>query len=353
MNKTIGKYPTSSRIPYSHLYEDTYNEDTYNEEKVLVRQLNAKVPSPEIVEKIKKIKHKNVLALIDVVENQYLVYEFCSGESLVQYVKKHDKNLNEEKVKVLLSQLVEVYNKFYINGFLHLHFYPRDIFITEQSIMKVGNIGLDMSENSYSGIWSIGAIMYYMLHGRFPYRDIEQLPLYDELRYTVKADLSPCCLHLLSSCLQSDENERLNLKRMDEYCFFRGSPCKHKKYTNYTGNVSKFSILGRYDYLIDNRVFEKKESSNKETPKDSEIKGESLVKKGGKNMVKDNTQEKKEFECNCIENKPVLLACGHFLCLRCAAEIKESIALHRIEERDAKCPICYSTYKLSKPLYNQ
>jgi len=272
---------------------------------------------------------------------------------LVEYVKKRDENLDEEEVKVLLRQLVEVYNIFYINGFLHLHFYPRDIFITEQSIMKVGNIGLDMSENSYSGIWSIGAIMYYMLHGRFPYRDIEQLPLYDELRYTVKADLSPCCLHLLSSCLQSDENERLNFKQIHKHPFFDKSPSKHKKHTNYTRSVLKFSILAKHDYLIGNKVFEKEESSNKETPKGSEIKAESLVKKGGKNMVKNNTQEKKEFECNCIKDKPVLLACGHSLCLGCAAEIKESIALHRIEERDAKCPICYSTYKLSKPLYNQ
>ena len=188
MNKTIGKLTISTQISYSHL-----SGATYEGKKVLVKRLNAKLSSSGIVEKIKRIKHKNVLALTDVVENQYLVYEFCSEESLTQYVKKHGGSLDEEGVKPLLRQLLDVYKIFNDNGLLHLRFYPGDILITEEQIVKVGNICLGMSENSYSDIWSIGIITYYMLHGRSPYRDIEQLPLDDEFQYTVKNNLSPCC----------------------------------------------------------------------------------------------------------------------------------------------------------------
>eukprot|EP01080_Neovahlkampfia_damariscottae_P002661 gene2661-3857_t len=165
-----------------------------------------------IYQRFKKYPHKNIIPLIDILEDAtnneiWMVLEYCDGGDLMDKIEKEDK-LTKEKSKKYFLQLLEGIEFIHSLGVCHRDLKPENLLFSGNEL-KIGDFGWAseieygtlfdeiagtdnyaapevLSGDSYCGIkadiWSLGVILYCMLTGCFAFDDKDRGKLITKMK---------------------------------------------------------------------------------------------------------------------------------------------------------------------------
>ena len=161
---------------------------------------------------------------------------FAKGD-LSQFL--NGKPLREKYCKKYMRQLSQGLEYLLNNNILHRDLKPQNILLTDEFNIKITDFGFARKfEKNYifntlcgspmymapeiinkrdytykSDLWSVGIIMYEMLHGYTPYKVnnfLELLTFVNKNDILIKIEITPGCRNLLLSLLKKNHNERLD-----------------------------------------------------------------------------------------------------------------------------------------------
>jgi len=184
----IGKYQVVKQVRNKPIF---IGEDRISGNKVIMRQypLDSNFDKAHIQNELlalKKIRHENVVSLLDVMEEGfkvYMIYEYYEGISLENY-KNQKKRLKEYEIKSIMKQIVMGYKELIKSELLHKNITVQSILV-RNGMIKIWDTGIlkDWVKNEMyaaaeivfggevfsvaSDVWSIGAVMYFMINGTY------------------------------------------------------------------------------------------------------------------------------------------------------------------------------------------
>jgi len=251
--------------------------DTINNIKVVLKiltlngldtKLSSELKAEILVSKM--LTHKNIVKYIDTLKNDkylVLVYEYCNNGTLTnlmkQLKKETDYQVKEEKIKSIMLQLKNALNYLYDNTILHRDLKPDNILFNmydnNEFVLKLADFGFSrifnknavtdighapliqtycgtpiymapelLIQNTYNvkaDLWSTGIILYEMMYGMLPYKNIrtfndlktiiENKKIYiDEQHYSME------CVNLLKSLLEYDPVKRITWEDFFKHNWF-------------------------------------------------------------------------------------------------------------------------------------
>ena len=235
------------------------------------------------IELMKKLKHPNILQLIDVVQakgNIYILLEYCNGGDLSKYIKSSEDNNNYRYFSQIFSGLEYLYK----NNVLHRDIKPQNILIHNNNI-KISDFGfakafeknelittfcgsplymapeiiLNKEYDSLSDIWSLGVIIYELFTKIHPYHTNSKEKLWACIKEGIRIDYSKiednAIRFLLESILISNPRFRCNWDKL----FIKYNSIKD---TIYSSLLSSIEDDSSEIFKIDNDIQYNKKISN-------------------------------------------------------------------------------------------
>jgi len=244
LGQTLDEYQIISQLGSNATFLGTRLSD--NKEVVIKQSLltNDFTQGNLEVHSFDGIEHDNVLVPIKNIYKRpyfYTVYEYWPGATLAEYVKEK-KSLTEVEVREIMEQLICGYlelekckviyknikpenifvlrdNKFVVKLFdfanVEKKVSARDPYLAPEIIAKETNFPI---ENS-SDIWSIGAVMYFVINGYPPIETLEQKKINT---YFLHSEVSPCCKDLVLGCLEYEPKNRPMIEEILRHPFITG-----------------------------------------------------------------------------------------------------------------------------------
>ncbi|CAF1958256.1 unnamed protein product [Rotaria magnacalcarata] len=219
MPETIGDYQYSKRDLIGHgAFAIVFLGRTKSnpEQQVAIKQITKKqlAKSQSLLEKeikilkeLTKLKHENLVALLDCKESQnnvYLVMEYCNGGDLADYLQSRQ-TLSEDTIAIFFRQIAAAIRACHEHNVVHRDLKPQNILLShpdknsqrvQDIILKIADFGFArfLSDGVMAGtlcgspmymapevirslqydgkadLWSIGTIMYQCLTGKAPFQ---------------------------------------------------------------------------------------------------------------------------------------------------------------------------------------
>ena len=201
------------------------------------------------IEALKKLSHINIMKCFDIYSTQnncYIITEFCNEGDLENLLKKREK-LPENEAIPIFRDVVNGFRAIAENDFLHRDLKPANILIKDK-VAKIADFGfakkvtnnpkddvnvgspLYMSPESLkfniytikNDIWSLGIILYEMLHGKTPWKVRDEEDLKEKMTkqsFTIASNLSEDLKDLIRKCLVSEESKRLGVHEFYNHPF--------------------------------------------------------------------------------------------------------------------------------------
>jgi len=219
MPETIGDYQYSKRDLIGHgAFAVVFvgHSKSNPEQQVAIKQITKKqlAKSQSLLEKeikilkeLTKLKHENLVALLDCKESQnnvYLVMEYCNGGDLADYLQTRQ-TLSEDTIAIFFRQIAAAIRACHEHNVVHRDLKPQNILLShpdknnprvQDIILKIADFGFArfLSDGVMAGtlcgspmymapevirslqydgkadLWSIGTIMYQCLTGKAPFQ---------------------------------------------------------------------------------------------------------------------------------------------------------------------------------------
>ena len=242
----------------------------------------------------KRLIHPNILRLYSFFEdekNYLIVFEYAKN-NIYSKIKKEGK-LKEEMAYNIFTQILSSLYFLHTNNYIHRNIRPENILINENNEIKLTNFSCcteikdkklttiiknkveyispemirEQPYNQSIDIWSIGVLLYYILHGYSPFGSIEDNVNYDEIIRNIiidkfkidnKLNLSNECIDLINKLLEFDCDKRINIKEILIHPWIK--KFRKKKENNIFSNVD---LMEKINVTNSTSLFNKNDLINK------------------------------------------------------------------------------------------
>jgi serine/threonine protein kinase len=191
---------------------------------------------------MRKLNHENIVKIHDVIidtrlNNIYFIMDYYEYGDLSQFLNK--KPLKEKFTRKYMKQLSNGLKYLLDNNILHRDLKPQNILLSKNFDIKLTDFGFAtyytkdtiintlcgspmymapeiITKNGYnynSDLWSVGIILYEMIHGYTPFNVSNFIDLIKEIKkknIQIKMDVSEECKELIYSLCKINPNERLS-----------------------------------------------------------------------------------------------------------------------------------------------
>jgi len=161
------------------------------------------------IEVLKRLKHPNIVRLIDVLQSynsMYIITEFCKDGDLRESLLK--KRLSEQESLTVFFQILDGFQQLISNGIIHRDLKPANILI-HNGTYKIADFGFARFVTDFNGdmmkscvgsplymapqlllrkpyttkcdIWSLGIILFEMIYGETPWKGLNERDLLNNI----------------------------------------------------------------------------------------------------------------------------------------------------------------------------
>ena len=323
-----------------------------------------------------RISHPRIIKLLSYLEdknNFYLALEYAPNGTLYQLIQQK-KGMCENEAFHYFIQVASAIHFLHINGYAHRDIKPENILLDSKGGIKLCDFGWCVNvakgeRTTFCGtyeymapemindefydmgidIWSLGVLLYEMLHGYSPFRanrfikDAKkaQVEIFINIKnnnYTIHKKISEECIDLIDKLLTTDTAKRIKIEELFQH------PWVVNKETEY------FPLLKRFRESKKNSMPNSVSNSIRKIEKDSdsvqnlnikniqkyEIKfnKDILEKKANRNNI-NNNNEKKERQNNNMSNMPKQINNKSY-CYVYTKNISNNNGIHFIQEQNGK-----------------
>ena len=191
---------------------------------------------------MRKLNHENIVKIHDVIidkrlNNIYFIMDYYEYGDLSHFLNK--KPLKEKFSRKYMKQLSNGLQYLLDNNILHRDLKPQNILLSKNYDIKITDFGFAtyynkdsiintlcgspmymapeiITKNGYnynSDLWSVGIILYEMIHGYTPFNVSNFIDLIKEIKkknIQIKMDISEDCKQLIYSLCKTNPNDRLS-----------------------------------------------------------------------------------------------------------------------------------------------
>ena len=235
---------------------------------------------------MRKLNHENIVKIHDVIidtqlNNIYFIMDYYEYGDLSNFLKKQP--LKEKFTRKYMKQLSNGLKYLLDNNILHRDLKPQNILLSKNYDVKITDFGFAtyytkdtiintlcgspmymapeiITKNGYdykSDLWSVGIILYEMLHGYTPFNVQNFIELIKEIKkknILIKVDVSEECKELIYSLCKTNPNERIGWNEFFDHRWFDNNEIINDENTLF--NVSFNSSLPNINkYNINEKQF--------------------------------------------------------------------------------------------------
>lgn len=236
----------------------------------------------KILEELTRLKHENVVRLLDCKETPqsvYIVMEYCNGGDLADYLLQKG-TLTEDTIRLFTRQICGAMKALQSKGIIHRDLKPQNILLChDESItnptsnditLKIADFGfarflqdgvmaatlcgspqfmaveilLSKPYDCKADLWSIGTILYQCLTGKAPFQASSPRALrsfYEKnsnLKPRIPPDTSEELTHLLTNLLKRDPKDRISFDDFYEHPFLESPKTQPMPVPSGRGGIS-------------------------------------------------------------------------------------------------------------------
>lgn len=236
--------------------------------KILTKRKLRRIPNGEQnvrreIKLLRKLRHRNVIELLDVLYNEekqkmYLIMEYCMGGLQEMLDSVPDKKLPMHQAHDYFVQLLDGLEYLHGRGIIHKDIKPGNLLLTLDHTLKISDFGvaeaLDVfapnddcttgqgspafqppeianGHDVFSGykvdIWSTGVTLYNITTGLYPFEGDNIYKLLENIgkcEWVAPGWLEARLADLLTNILQADPSKRFSLQQIRQHEWFKCAP---------------------------------------------------------------------------------------------------------------------------------
>ncbi|ESP05300.1 hypothetical protein LOTGIDRAFT_208293 [Lottia gigantea] len=233
--------------------------------KILKRKKLRKIPNGEEnvkreIQFLKRLHHKNVINLVDVLTNEekqkmYMIMEYCVSELQEMLEGVPDKKFPVMQAHFYFCQLIDGLEYLHSQGIIHKDIKPGNLLLTTNETLKITDLGVaealppfavdDTCKTSqgspafqppeiangldtFSGfkvdIWSSGVTLFNITTGKYPFEGDNIYKLFECIGkgvYQLPSDMETLLSSLINGMLEYDPKKRLTIEQIRNHDWIR------------------------------------------------------------------------------------------------------------------------------------